>query len=53
MMVKNMFFIYIECYINAKQLWAGLDMFNALLLAFIKPLQHLSICYISCYIFIY
>lgn len=28
-------------------------MFSALLLAFIKPLQHLSICYIACDIFIY
>lgn len=45
---KNMFFKNIECYINAKQLQAGLDMFNALLLTCIKPEPHLSICYFSC-----
>lgn len=50
---KNMFVKDVECYINAKQLQAGLDMLNVLPLAFIKPLQHLSICYISCSIFIY
>lgn len=50
---KNMFFKNIECYINAKQLQAGLAMFNALLLTFIKPEPHLRICYISCSIFTY
>lgn len=50
---KNMFFKNIECYINAKQSWAGLDMFNALLLTFIKPLQHLSfVIFLALYLYI-